>query len=86
MTSGPAIDAGRHAPAAAVDPSSQVDMEPVVVQEIRPRCRECGRDSAGSYGLGWSRSCTPSGEWWLCATCTRATVGAVETCQDGRFA
>ncbi|BCJ28889.1 hypothetical protein [Actinocatenispora sera] len=84
MTSGPAIDAGRPAPAVAVDPSSQVDMESVGVAEIRPRCRECGRDSAGSYGLGWSRVCSPTGEWWLCAACTRAIVGAIETCLDGR--
>lgn len=94
MTSGPAIDAGWHrdvgwhGPEAAPDEvgqSSQVDMESVVAQEIRPRCRHCGRDCAGPYGLGWSRARSAAGEWWLCATCTRATVGAIETGLDDQF-
>jgi hypothetical protein len=84
MTSGPAIDAGRDAPAAAVDPSSQVERETVVLQEIWPRCRECGRHSTGPYELGWSRVCSRAGGWWLCAACTRASVAAIEACLDDR--
>ncbi|WP_203963246.1 hypothetical protein [Actinocatenispora thailandica] len=60
-------------------------MESVVVKEIRPRCRQCGRDCTGPYGLGWTRARSHAGEWWLCATCTRAAVGAIETGLDDRL-